>query len=140
MIVVSRDLTASSGDALVSVVATLLVFFAAHVYAMAVSWLARQSGADHGVFDAVRHGVRHSIGMLVLGAVPVVMLALGVIGVLPDTNAVWLALGADVVLLGLLGWFIAAIRTPVLWRRVVSTLVTAAFGGALILLKALVHH
>ncbi|MFF3025716.1 hypothetical protein [Microbacterium sp. NPDC057944] len=139
MIVVSRNLTASSGDALISVVTTLLVFFAAHVYSSAVSWMARGS-ERRSLGEALAHGVGESSGMIVVGAVPVVILLLGVIGVLRDADAVWLALGADVMLLGLLGWFIAASRSDSLWVRLGSMLVTAAFGGVLIALKALVHH
>jgi hypothetical protein len=140
MIVVSRDLTASSGDALISVVTTLLVFFAAHVYAAAVSQLARRSGGDRGLGAAVRHGIRESSGMIVAGIVPVAILGLGVIGVLADADAVWLALGVDVTLLGILGWLIAASRTDRVLVRLASLLVTAAFGGVIIALKALIHH
>ena len=39
MIVVSRNLTGTSAQALLSVVVTLVVFFAAHVYAATVSWI-----------------------------------------------------------------------------------------------------
>lgn len=139
MIVVSRELTASSVNALVSVVATLVVFYAAHVYSAAVSWLA--SGPGHRTLgQAVRHGIRESSGMVLVAIVPVAILLLGTIGVLDDSNAVWIALGVDVTLLGLLGWFIAAARTTSVWGRLSSMLVTAAFGAVLIGLKALVHH
>lgn len=55
MIVVSRNLTATSGEALLSVVITLVVFFAAHVYAATVSWMA--AGEDRNVPEALRRGV-----------------------------------------------------------------------------------
>src|SRR6218665_1107871 len=139
MIVVSRELTASSGDALISVVATLFVFFAAHVYSSSISWLAPGAGR-RTPGDALVHGIRESSGMIILGAVPLLVLLLGVLGILRDANAVWLALGTDILLLGLLGWFIAASRSKSLWVRLASMLVTAAFGGVLIALKALVHH
>ena len=140
MIVVSSNLTASSGEALISVVTTLLVFFAAHVYAVAISHMARGADGGHGWLAAIGHGIRESAGMMVAGAVPVLFLLLGFLGILRDADAVWLALGVDVVLLGLLGWLIAAMRTSSVWVRIVSMLVTALFGGVLIALKAFVHH
>lgn len=68
MIVVSRNLTGTSGEALLSVVVTLLV-----------------------------------PGLLLVGAIPLVVLALGVFGALRHADAVWLALAVDLVLLGALG-------------------------------------
>lgn len=140
MIVVSRNLTASSGEALLSVIATLLVFFAAHVYAAAVSWMADHPERDGGIRAAIRHGLHESVGLLGLAAVPVLILFLGFAGLLHDGFAVWMALGADVLLLAVVGWVIAATRTTSVWARLGGALVTASFGGILIALKALIHH
>lgn len=101
MIVVSRNLTGTSGEALLSVVVTLLVFFAAHVFAAAASAMAQ--GSAGGAGDALRHGARESAGLLLVGAIPLVVLALGVFGALRHADAVWLALAVDLVLLGALG-------------------------------------
>ena len=138
MIVVSRNLTGTSGQALLSVIVTLLVFYAAHVYAATLSWMAE--GEERGIREAFRHGLHESAGLVVVGTVPLAVLALGVIGVLRTTDAVWLALSVDLVLLGLLGWFIAATRTDNVWVRIGTVVMTAAFGGVLIAFKALVHH
>lgn len=144
MIVVSRNLTGSSADALISVVLTLLVFFAAHVYAVVVSRLAASGKSERDarprVREAVGHGLRESAGLLFVGVIPVAVLALGVFGVVRSADAVWLALGVDVVLLGFLGWFLAASRSPRLVVRLWSGLATAAFGAVLIALKVLVHN
>ena len=140
MLVVSRNLAVTSGEALLSVATTLLVFFAAHVYAATVSHLAARETRGARLGEAVAHGLRESAGLLVAGAIPVGMLALGSLGLLPDSEAVWLALGVDVLLLGVLGWLIAAARTRNLWIRLSSLLLMAAFGAVLILLKAAVSH
>lgn len=137
MIVVSRNLTGSSGEALLAVIATLVVFFVAHAYATTVARLA--AAERGGLADAIRHGVRESAGLLVVGAIPVLVLALGVVGVLRHTDAVWIALAVDGLLLGVLGWFITAARTPRLWARIGGTLLTTGCGALMILLKALVH-
>jgi hypothetical protein len=78
--------------------------------------------------------------MLGVAVVPVVVLALGVTDVLDDADAVWLALYVDVALLGAVGWWITATRSPSFWVRAGGALLTGAFGGILILLKALIHH
>ncbi|MGM7697849.1 hypothetical protein [Microbacterium sp. A84] len=140
MIVVSSNLSDDTGAAFLSVVATLLVFFAAHVYAAAVSWMVSPGGTRRGLGEAFRHGLQDSAGLLLISAIPLAVLALGVVGLLRDTDAVWLALGTDVLLLGALGWLIAATRTDSIWARLGGALLTAAFGGILIALKALVHH
>lgn len=141
VIVVSSDLgDATTADVVLSATATLLVFFAAHVYAAVLSWLTTVHDEGRDLGTAVRHGLRDSAGMLLVGVLPVLALCLGMVGIVRATDAVWLALGVDVLLLGLLGWFIATIRTSQIWVRLGSALVTAAFGGALILLKAAVHH
>lgn len=138
MIVVSRNLTGSSGEALLTVIATLVVFFLAHVYAVAVSTLA--DSRPGGVRAAIRHGVHESLGLLVVGVIPVLALALGVLGALRHNDAVWVALAIDAALLGVLGWFITAARTPSTWARVGGALLTAACGALMIVLKALTHH
>ncbi|MGB4136406.1 MAG: hypothetical protein WA971_07575 [Microbacterium sp.] len=137
MIVVSRNLTGTSAEALFAVIATLLVFFAAHVYAATVARLAVPG--DGGVGNAVRHGVHESLGLLVVGAIPVLVLALGVLGVMKHSEAVWVALAVDGALLGVLGWFITAARTPNLWARIGGAVLTAGFGALMILLKAMIH-
>jgi len=141
MIVVSRNLTGTSGQALITVAATVVVFFAAHVFAVAIGSLAgAEEHGRHGLVSATRHGVSESIGMLVVSIPPIGLLLLGVAGILRHDDAVWLALAVDAVLLGILGWVIAARRSLRFWVRLSGAALTAAFGGVLILLKAFVHH
>ena len=137
MIVISRNLTGSSAEALGVVLATLLVFFVAHAYAGTIGHLAHSR--QEGVREALRHGVRESAGLIVLGAVPVAMLLLGVIGVVGRSDAVWLALLVDMLLLGVLGWTITAARSERFWPRLGGAVLTAALGAVMILLKVLIH-
>lgn len=138
MIVVSRNLTGGSVEAFLTVVVTLVVFFVAHVYAATVSGLADPRTA--GLREAVRHGVRESMGLLVVGAVPIAVLVLGVTGILRQGDAVWAALIVDGIMLGVLGWVIASAREATLWGRTCGALLTAACGALMILLKVLIHH
>jgi hypothetical protein len=139
MIVVSYTATGTSLSALVTVVVTVLVFFAAHVYAGTLARLAASEGRAT-LPESLRAAVRHSLGMLLISLLPIAVLFLGVSRFIDDDLAVWVALSVDAVALGILGWLAVAKWTTNVWLRVGSALTTAAFGGILILLKAFIHH
>lgn len=139
MIVVSYTATGTSLSALVTVVVTVLVFFAAHVYAGTLARLAASEGRAT-LPESLRAAVRHSLGMLLISLLPIAVLFLGVSRFIDDDLAVWVALSVDAVALGILGWLAVAKWTTNVWLRLGSALTTAAFGGILILLKAFIHH
>src|SRR6188472_3598565 len=107
MIVVSYDLAGTSLNALITVVVTVLVFFAAHVYAGTLARLAATDGKA-GLPESIRGAVHHSLGMLVISLAPVAVLLLGVTRVVDDDFAIWLALTIDALALGVLGWLAVA--------------------------------
>ena len=128
---------------LVKVAATVLVFWAAHVYAGAVAHLGE--GDDPGLSvrtrlrKALAHSLDHSWGMLGAALIPVLVLLLGVLNVLSHQQAVWGTLWVSVLLLGVLGYVKVAAwstRPAIRWA---SAAVTSTLGLALILLKTLVH-
>ncbi len=139
MIVISRNITDTSTGALGVVMATLLVFFVAHVYADVIGFLADPENRDAGIPEAIRFGVQHAAGLLILGSIPVFVLVLGVVGVVGQSDAVWLALAVDMLLLGVLGWTITAARAAGFLPRLGGALLTATLGGVMILLKVLIH-
>ena len=139
MIVVSYDLTGTSISALVTVVVTVIVFFAAHVYSGTLARLAETDGKA-GLPESLRGAVYHSLGMLLVSLAPIAVLLLGVTRAVDDDVAVWFALIIDAVALGILGWLAVAKWTRHFWLRLGSALLTAAFGGVIILLKAFIHH
>jgi hypothetical protein len=139
MIVVSYNLTGTSLSALVTVVVTVLVFFCAHVYAGTLARLAATDGKA-GLPESIRGAVHHSLGMLLISLAPVAVLLLGVTRVVDDDRAVWFALFIDSLALGILGWLAVAKWTRHFWLRLANALLTAAFGGVLIFLKAFIHH
>ena len=139
MIVVSYDLTGTSLSALVTVVVTLIVFFAAHVYSGTLARLAETDGKAR-LPESLRGAVYHSLGMLLVSLAPIAVLLLGVTRAVDDDVAVWFALIIDAVALGILGWLAVAKWTRHFWLRLGSALLTAAFGGVIILLKAFIHH
>lgn len=139
MIVVSYNLTGTSLSALITVVVTITVFFAAHVYAGTLARLAATDG-EAGLAQCLRAAASHSVGMLVVSLAPIAVLLLGVTRAVDDDFAVWTALLVDTAALGALGWLAVAKWTRRFWLRLASAAVTATFGVILIVLKAFIHH
>lgn len=139
MIVVSGQSGTASLEVLITVIVTVAVFYAAHVYAGVVARLAATGRTGH-LGESVRHAARQSSGLLVAAVVPVVILALGTTHVIPDSVANWAALIVNTVMLAVLGW-VAISRWSERWvARVVGSVIAASFGVVLILLKAFVTH
>lgn len=139
MIMVSGTAVGTSMNALITVIVTVIVFFAAHVYAGTLARMAATPDRAH-LRVSIGAAVRHSLGMLVVSVPPIVVLLLGVTKVFDDEAAIWTALIIDTVALGLLGWFAVSRWVHGFWPRLASALVTAAFGGVIVLLKAVIHH
>jgi hypothetical protein len=139
MIVVSGTTVGTSIDALITVVVTVVIFFAAHVYAGTLSRMAESRGSS-GLRASLGAASLQSSGLLVASIVPLAILALGTTDVIDDNRALWTALIANTALLAAFGW-IAVARWSSHWTaRVLGALITASFGGALILLKGLISH
>jgi hypothetical protein len=137
MIVVSNSVVGTSANALLTVVVTVIVFFAAHVYAGTLGRLAAEAGSDLG--SSIAAAARHSVGMLAVAVLPVIVLFLGVVHLLDDEVAIWTALLVDTIALGVLGWIAVSKWTTRFWPRLASALITAAFGLAISALKVVIH-
>lgn len=139
MIVVSGSLVGTSVNAFLTVAVTVVVFYVAHVYAGTLGRLAISDGRA-GLRASLRASARQSAGMLLASLVPLLILLLGTTDLVDDQTSLWAALIVNTLLLGALGW-IAVARWSTHWLpRIISAVVTAAFGGILIILKAFVHH
>lgn len=138
MIVVSNSVVGTSLNALATVVVTVLVFFAAHVYAGTLARMVASGGKEKRRCFAA--AVRHSEGMLLVSLLPIAVLLLGVTRLVDDDLAIWGALSLDTIALGVLGWVAVSKWTRRFWPRLLSALITAAFGAAITALKAFVHH
>ncbi|MGR2753088.1 hypothetical protein [Agromyces arachidis] len=139
MIVVAGAHGDSSWSVFWTVLITVLVFWAAHVYAGTVAHHGMDEQRVVGLGEAFRISVRRSFGLLVAALIPSIILLIGATRAVPDQVALWAALWAGVIVLAVLG-FIAFRRrgaSPVM--QVVGALATAGFGLAMMLLKAFVH-
>jgi hypothetical protein len=139
MIVVSAGHGATAWNVFWTVIATVIVFWAAHLYAGTVA----HHGLDHdrvvGLREAFRGSFRRSLGLLASALLPSFILLLGATKAIPDVLAMWAALWAGVFVLAVLGFIAFRRRGASLLMQIVGALVTAAFGVAMILMKVLIH-
>ncbi len=143
LVAVSSAHGETSGVVLLTVAITVLVFWGAHVYAGTVARLAEvgevHDEAHPGLRRAFGQSVRHSFGMLSAAAIPCLVLAAGILKVVPDVVAIDIALWSGVVILALLGYVAFLRRGSAFWVRLLGALATASFGVVFVLLKAFVH-
>ncbi len=139
LIAVSSAHGETSSVVLITVGVTVVVFWAAHVYAGTVARLGDE-GAEHiGVRTAIRRSVRHSLGMLSSAGVPALILLAGTTRLIPDDAANEVALWSGTVILAFLGYVAFLRRGSGLWARILGAVGTASFGVVFVILKAFVH-
>lgn len=128
---------------LLKVLGTCAVFWLAHVYAGTVAHLGDEvEGGDARrgrVATAIRHSAGHLWGMLLAPIVPAIVLGVSLLAPLTEAQAIWATLWVNVGLLAVLGYAGVSRWTSSLWVRFTGALITAAFGLALVLLKAVIH-
>jgi len=120
-------------------IATVLVFWAAHVYAATVAYHGDDGGEIVTLGAAFRRALRHSNGLIVAAVIPLIPIYLGVIDVLDDDDAVDYALWSAVLILGVLGYLAFHERGSRIWVRIVGAIGTAFFGIVIIVINSFVH-
>lgn len=138
MIVATGPLQATSWETFLAVVGTVIVFWAAHMYAGVIARSGR-SIDGMGLGTAIRRSFRNSLGFLTSALPPCAILLLGATQLVPDALAIWTALWLGVVILGVIGFRVFALRGDSWIVRILGCLGTAAFGLAMIVLKAVIH-
>lgn len=139
MVVVAGGYGATSWQTFLSVIGTVLVFWAAHVYAGTVAGHGVVEGDETSLSTALRRSVRRSLGFLLSALLPCSVLLLGALRVVPDSWAMWTALWLGVIVLAVLGFSAFTVRGSSWPVRIAGALGTAAFGFVMILLKAVIH-
>ncbi len=139
MIVVGGSYGASSWETFLGVIGTVVVFWAAHVYAGTVAGHGVLEGDETTLSAAFHRSVRRSLGFLIAALLPSFVLLLGALDAIADSTALWTALWLGVVLLGILGFSAFTVRGSSWPIRIAGAVGTAAFGLAMIALKALIH-
>jgi hypothetical protein len=138
VIAVSREYDSSNAGLIgVTVLVTGVVFWLAHVYARVLAGsITHQRMLNR---SEVREALRHDWPLVEITVPFVLILALGVLDVVPDRAAIFAATLAALVELAAAGAYAARTSGAGLRGTVVSAVVAVALGSAVILLKALVH-
>ena len=139
MIVVAGSYGATSWQVFLSVFGTVVVFWAAHLYAGTIAGHGTFEGDDTSLTAAFRRALRRSVGFLTSALPPSIVLLLGALQAVDDKVAIWVALWLGVVILAILGFVVFSLRGDSWPVRILGSLGTAAFGVAMILLKAFIH-
>lgn len=139
MIVVTGSEQTPAWNIFVAVAGTVLVFWAAHVYAGTVARHGVENGRVVGVRESFGRALRRSWGMLVASFIPAALLLLGATRVVPDPVAIWAALWTCVAVLAILGFIAFTRRGAPWWVRIAGAAATAGFGMLMIALKAALH-
>jgi hypothetical protein len=138
VIAVSREYDSSnSGRIAITVLVTGIVFWLAHVYARVLAGsISNQRMLNR---SELREALRHDWPLVEVTVPLVVILALGAIDVVPDRAAILAATLAALVELAAAGWYAARASGAGLRWTVASAGIAVVLGGAVVLLKALVH-
>ena len=138
VLAVSREYDSSNAGLVgVTVLVTGVVFWLAHVYARVLA----TSMSHHRMLSRseVREALRHDWPLVEVTVPLVLILALGVVDVVPDDASILAAMLAALVELAAAGAYAARMRGARVGGAVVSAAIVVALGGAVILLKVLVH-
>lgn len=115
------------------------MLWAAHIYTETVAAHGRKGDTVTTLRQSFLFAQRRSLGLLYSAVIPLILLMLGNLGVLSKDLAVDLALWSAVVVLAILGYRAYRARGSSMVIRIVGALATGAFGGAIIVLNALIH-
>jgi hypothetical protein len=138
VIAVSREYDSSNAGLIaVTVLITGAVFWLAHVYARVLAASIRH----HRLIDRsdVREALRHDWPLVEVTVPLVLILALGVLDVIPDRAAILAATLAALAELGAAGAYAAHKSGTRVRGTVLSAVIAVALGSAVVVLKALVH-
>ena len=138
MIAVSAEYDSSNAGLVgVTVLVTGVVFWLAHVYARVLAGAVTHHRKPNR-FE-VREAVRHDWPLVDVTVPLVLILALGALGVVADKTAILAATLAVLVELAAAGAYAAHASGADLRGTVASALIAVTLGGAVVLLKTVVH-
>jgi hypothetical protein len=138
VIAVSREYDATNAGRIgVTVLVTGIVFWLAHVYARVLAGTVTRKRMLNRA--EVRDVFRHDWPLVEVTVPLVLILALGALDIVPDRAAILAATLAALVELAATGSYAARAAGAGVSGTIVSALIAVSLGGAVVLLKALVH-
>jgi hypothetical protein len=118
---------------------SMVVFWAAHVFAHAVASHGVHDGKPVTVGEATGLAFRRAAGMLYAPLLPSIPLWLGAFGVIGYDDAISWTLNATMIVLGVLGFLAFTARGANWAARIFGGLGTSLLGLVIILINALLH-
>ena len=129
-VTIAEDHAESIEDMLATSVASLVVFFIAHVFAHTLT-----EHADHGFRSATRNALRHGAGMLYASIPSIVVLIVCGFSGATISDAVDYCLLAAFVVLAILGYHAFQSRRAPVLGRLLGALATAMLGIFIVILE-----
>jgi hypothetical protein len=120
-------------EVLVSIAATSIVFWLAHVYSEVIALRIREGRDLHA--SERRQVALHELPLLEVAIPSMLMIVLSMCGVLSVIKAIDISLWASLIGLGALGGFSAYSAGTRSWRLVFATATSLALGVVIVLLK-----
>lgn len=117
---------------------SMLIIWLSQVFVVVIALEGRASGKSPQVGRTIRTGFRRSTGLLVAAVPPLLILALGAVGIIDGAVAYWAALWTGAIVLAVLGWIAFAQRSRHWHVRAGGAIATAGFGLVIIWLRILI--
>ena len=139
LIIVTGKYDITAYQMFVKVLLAVLVFWIAHFFANVVAHLSETPDGSPRFLKSFKYAMSHSVGLLLASIIPLAIVLLGVLDLVNDATAVWVALWVDVGLLALFGFLSSRSWTRKLHYRFGAALVTTLLGVGIVYLKSLIH-
>jgi len=129
-VTIAEDHSESVEDMLATSVASLIIFFIAHVFAHTLT-----EHAEHGFRGATRNALRHGAGMLYASVPPILVLMIVDASGGSLADAVDYCMLATFGVLAILGYHAFQSRKAPIWARLLGALATAMLGLFIVVLE-----
>ena len=117
---------------------SMLVVWVSQVFVLFIALEGRRASASVETLRTVKAGIRRSTGLLIAAVPPLLVLALGAVGLIDGAVAYWSSLWIGTLTLGVLGWIAFASRGRRWYWQVCGAAATAGFGLVIIGLRVLI--
>ena len=138
-VVVAADDSDADLEVLGLTAATIVIVWIAHVFSEIVAGQHTVTNPPTPFRTVLTHAMTHGAGLLISAVLPLLMLAVGAVGLLPNHVAYQSALAVGVLSLAVLGWFVFAHRGNAWPIRLAGAVGTGLLGAGVVALNSFVH-
>jgi hypothetical protein len=117
----------------------IVIVWIAHVFSEIVAGQHTVTNPPTPFRIVLVHAMTHGAGLLISAVLPLLTLAIGAVGLLPNHVAYLSALAVGVISLAMLGWFVFAHRGNTWPIRLAGAVGTGLLGAGVVALNSLVH-